>query len=1266
MKKHTFRAFGATLTFLHLISLPLAAEQWTAPVIPGADLDKLKSTETIYLCNIETGSFLTSGMTWNTNACAVRLPNGDAKTASAYACQALVSAGKVQFRLSSYASYFVSCLSEAANNIYVDQNSGSQFTYQEATDAPRTYVLTNTTYNHPLDVTWDYGGHVTLTDGGGHTRWAFIPADSITSGAWARYKARRALFNVQAALAASGQATRYEQALSDAKSVFMDAGATIAELRAASRALFIQCADVLDGPLDVSFLFENADMVGAASAANWTAAGVTFRDGEFEMYHKTLTLSQTAQVPAGLYDIVFHALYRNDGSDAAPLLTAGQESPVAVPVPLMNDLNYQVGNTNGSNGWTSGTSGLIPNDMRSCAQALTHSEAVARAENVVVQGGSLPITVSVTSTSQWFNWQGFEVIWRGSGSASLREALNEAIGEAASIVGKGSGKGADLLQAVIGRAEALYADADAPMSSLTAMMAELKEAVESYRYSAASVDFPYDVTSLLSNPDFEAGLKGWTNVGMAAQTNSSFTFKHGSTYVEKWVSSAGRLPEVSVSQTVTGLPCGIYMLSAAAHHITQNVTSAQRGAFIFAGSHEQAVTAAADYTLTFTHLGQPLTIGLHTAGPTGNWIACDNFRLYYIGGEAADFTTELTALRDEAEALRQAKASAVALAALDGAVREADEAILQADVARFASAATALTEAMRNVRSSAAAYEALADAITNATGVASATTQEAGREAFLSAIQAAQTLWESPDATEAALAEAVEVLKQATFTFRLDGGSGTPPTVVTDTRYARGSTVIFGRSTVTPASGSRIIERGFCWSQSPSPTVYDSRSTAYISNAGFIYKMEGLQPATRYYVRAYAISDTYAVGYGDVLKVYTIPAGSITWTYNNGGPADANERINAALAGGVAYWNRLTAIRGLRISCSYGSGTPTADCSYGGSMRIGPSSSYQQIGTVLHEMAHAAGVGTHPVWYDCAALRENTSRGYWLGDRTTDVLRFWDNDDTARLNGDNTHMWPYGINGAHEDLGTEALYTANGLIMQALGEDGLPPTGGFCTPAYVLDQEDTIRYYIRSESPAHGLSTSFLMENRLRSLKSVVLTPAEAAANDSCAWTITFNPSTGYYQFRNVGTGHFLSYQTSSGTSGFKMMAKETPGTTESFHLMRGRTDASMQTADATLPVRGYWIIHPENKQNPTCMAAASNGTVGTATFSLANSATSQRWVIISGETMDELIGTGISPQPSALGPQPSDAIFDLTGRAIQHAPVKGIYIVGHKKVLIR
>lgn len=74
----------------------------------------------------------------------------------------------------------------------------------------------------------------------------------------------------------------------------------------------------------------------------------------------------------------------------------------------------------------------------------------------------------------------------------------------------------------------------------------------------------------------------------------------------------------------------------------------------------------------------------------------------------------------------------------------------------------------------------------------------------------------------------------------------------------------------------------------------------------------------------------YAVGYGDVIKVITLPEGKITWSYNNGGPADANARINAAVGSAVDYWNHLTSIQGLHLTVSFGAGTPTADCSYEG------------------------------------------------------------------------------------------------------------------------------------------------------------------------------------------------------------------------------------------------------------------------------------------------------------------------------------------------
>ena len=206
----------------------------------------------------------------------------------------------------------------------IDQNSNYQFIYEEDSESPRVYTLTNVAYGLPLDVTWDYGGHLTLVDGGGHTRWAFIPADSISSGAWAQYKARRALYDVQVALVRSGKASAFDGALAAALSTYSDRSSTVSQLHASAAALFAACAAVLGGPLDVSFLFTNADMLGASTAADWTPVSVSFSDGEFEMYHKTLTLTQTQQVPVGIYDVVMHALYRND---AAKTIRKSHENP---------------------------------------------------------------------------------------------------------------------------------------------------------------------------------------------------------------------------------------------------------------------------------------------------------------------------------------------------------------------------------------------------------------------------------------------------------------------------------------------------------------------------------------------------------------------------------------------------------------------------------------------------------------------------------------------------------------------------------------------------------------------------------------------------------------------------------------------------------------------------------------------------------------------------------------------------------------------------
>ena len=167
------------------------------------------------------------------------------------------------------------------------------------------------------------------------------------------------------------------------------------------------------------------------------------------------------------------------------------------------------------------------------------------------------------------------------------------------------------------------------------------------------------------------------------------------------------------------------------------------------------------------------------------------------------------------------------------------------------------------------------------------------------------------------------------------------PTIKTNTRYARGATKAFGRMSLL-MNGESIQESGFCWSQnSKEPTINDNKSTKKWSNNGQIVVMEGLEPATLYYARAYVTTGKGETYYGNTIKFCTVPKGSISWGYDNGGSSAENARINSAVQSCVDYWNEYTSITGLYLTVHYGSGTPTADCSYGGWMRVGPPSAYQ-------------------------------------------------------------------------------------------------------------------------------------------------------------------------------------------------------------------------------------------------------------------------------------------------------------------------------------
>lgn len=432
-----------------------------------------------------------------------------------------------------------------------------------------------------------------------------------------------------------------------------------------------------------------------------------------------------------------------------------------------------------------------------------------------------------------------------------------------------------------------------------------------------------------------------------------------------------------------------------------------------------------------------------------------------------------------------------------------------------------------------------------------------------------------------------------------------------------GNTIALGRSTI---SGT-CKEKGFCWSTEGEPTIFDEKTTETFDNNGLIYVMRGLKPATPYYVRAYAMTSGGYVVYGKVKKIVTLPAGNMTYGFfnDNNGDEETCARINSASAECIWMYNQLSYIPGFYLSVHYvpgsGAGGGTADCSYGGWMRVSQNIPYQQTGTMLHETNHGVGVGTTGEWYNNSNLRAETSRGLWLGPMGTKMVRFFENNESATMTGDGTHMWPYGINGANEDSyqpSKQVLYYANILITHALHQDGLPCTNGvgFASPAYVFEQDDETKYYIKSNDESTGKLTGYLYAAST-SVKWNSVSAAEAQADDNYAWNIKYDPRTRLYYFINVGTGRMLSY-----SSGYKLTSKANPSDTEKLHLMPARVNTSFGNGSDALTKTAYWVMHP-NKYSSEAMEATATG-VTAKTIDLKNSATKQQWIFL---TADEIEG---------------------------------------------
>lgn len=786
--------------------------------------------------------------------------------------------------------------------------------------------------------------------------------------------------------------------------------------------------------------------------------------------------------------------------------------------------------------------------------------------------------------------------------AGMRSTLRTTLSTASTTYGSGTGNGAADLKAVMDEVQRVCDDESASYADLFRADEALKAQLEVYGWANSSSDHPSDMTRFIVNPSFEDGFEGWIVSGLQTQSNTSFSLKSGNYYVEKWVSAGSKVGSASVVQEIgSEAPNGVYTLKVSAQN-TQDGRSGQTGAWIIAGSDSVAVSEKKEYTLQFTHMEESFSIGFVAKNASGNWLSVDNFRLLYSAASMDDYTAEIQRRVEVAENLLSGTIYKAYRTQLESEVSKAKEWLGSPNEKDLSSIATRLRQYTELAASSAAAFQRLADEV----ALAENTYEEGknGSAELLAAINEAKKYLGNESMGVDDLDGCVKRLDDAIFTFQVANATGDVPTVVTDPRHATGATMAFGRATF---SGNNITERGFCWSTSSNPTVLDERSSLSYSNNGTIYVMTGLTPSTVYYIRPYAITRSNAVGYGERIKICTLPKGDITWSYNNGGSDEENKRINEAVADACDVWNNITSIRGLHLTVSYGASTQTADCSYGGWMRVGPNASYQRTGTIQHEMCHAAGVGTTDNWMNSSVYRQETTKGFWLGERTDQILHFLENDNSAQLKGDNTHFWPYGINGAHEDDGTRILYYANALIIQALGEDNLPPvSGAFASPAYTFTQEDYETYYLLSAGQNVSTPTSLRVENGNLSVKA---TDWQTMLKENAyAWKIHFEPETQLYDFRNVSEDKSLSCANS----------RLSLGSQEKYavQLMGSRQNVTNQYFN----LKSYWMVFADGTNRPMALSSANNS-VSAARFDHQNSASQQRWIILSKAEVKALAG---------------------------------------------
>ena len=187
-----------------------------------------------------------------------------------------------------------------------------------------------------------------------------------------------------------------------------------------------------------------------------------------------------------------------------------------------------------------------------------------------------------------------------------------------------------------------------------AQIAAVKESARGYIATATLTD-EVDVTAAyVANPDITRFDIGWqTPSGWMASGYQTASYTNGDVSIDHFVEmqkSDGALPDGKISQTISQLPAGKYRLEADVIAANALSDAEVTGVNLFMGGVNTAVATedkkpqpfSVELIITST---QDVEIGINVASTTANWVAADNFRLYYLeslNDVIADLITDAT------------------------------------------------------------------------------------------------------------------------------------------------------------------------------------------------------------------------------------------------------------------------------------------------------------------------------------------------------------------------------------------------------------------------------------------------------------------------------------------------------------------------------------------------------------------------------------------------------------------------------------------------